>query len=66
MDGKYVVKMGEYYLSYIRGRNDDSSVDMTLEKDVRDAKLMSLHTANETQKLFGGKVLRINLELEEV
>lgn len=66
MDGKYVVKMGDYYLSYIRGKNDDSSIDMTLEKDVRDAKMMLLHKANEAQKLFGGKVLRINLELEEV
>ena len=64
MNGKYVIKMGEYYIS--SAREKENSVDIILERDLRDAKMTDLKQAMIIKDKVGGEILRINLELEEV
>ena len=64
MNGKYVIKIGGYYLS---GRNEGcNSVDLFLEKDLRDAELFGLEEALCLKGSYGGEIVKINLELEEL
>lgn len=64
MNGKYVIKMGEFYIC--KALEDPNSVDIFLERDLRDAKMTSLEQAKIITDKIGGKILKINLELEEV
>jgi len=64
MNGKYVIRMGKYYVS--SKREKINSMDITLEKDLRDACFMGFGDAMFYKSEFGGDVLKINLELEEV
>lgn len=64
MNGKYVVKIGKYFLMSTGQSINGYSLIVTTY--VRLAKTYDLEKANELASKFGGKVMKINLELEEV
>lgn len=64
MNGKYVVKIGDFY--YKSAFNGIGSVDVRLEHSVKTGGIFLKHQADAIAKKYGGKVLKVNLELEEV
>lgn len=64
MDGKYVVKIGEYY--YRSASNGIGSVDVRLEHSVKTGGIFLKEQAEAIAKKYGGKIFKINLQLEEV
>lgn len=63
-NGPYIIKIGQYYLS--KSKDGIGSIDLILERDLRDAKYMSIDKAKFMANRYGGKVIKVNLELEEV
>lgn len=63
-DGPYIVKIGQYYLS--KSKDGIGSIDLILERDLRDAKHMSIDKAKFMANRYGGKVLKVSVELIEV
>lgn len=65
MNGKYVVKIGHfYYKNALRGL---SSLDVSLTYDVSRAGIFNYEEhAKKTAKKYGGKVVKVHIELEEV
>lgn len=63
-DGHYVVKMGDFYLGEIK--DYITSIDLSLERELRGAKYMPIDKAKYMTNRYGGKVIKVNLELEEV
>lgn len=64
MNGKYVVKIGDFY--YRSSFWGIGSVDIRLECSVRTANTYFKDQAESIAKKYGGKVFKVNLELEEV
>lgn len=64
MNGKYVVKIGDFY--YKSAFNGIGSVDVRLEHSVKTGGIFLKDQAEAIAKKYGGKVLKVNLELEEV
>lgn len=58
MNGKYVIRMGKYYVSEVIEKTN--SVDIILEKDLRDVKITRLEQAEIIKDKIGGKILKIN------
>lgn len=63
MNGKYVVKIGEYYYKSVFCVI--GSLDIKLTYDVRTASTYDKNQAEVIAKKYGGKVFKVNLELEE-
>lgn len=64
MNGKYVVKIGDFY--YESAFNGIGSIDVRLEHSIKNGGIFSKHQADAIAKKYGGKVLKVKLELEEV
>ena len=64
MNGKHVVKFGKGYLSRIREEATQAAIYVVIE--INKAKFMELDQALKIKESHGGKVLKINLDLEEV
>ncbi|MDT2844687.1 hypothetical protein [Vagococcus lutrae] len=64
MNGKYVVKIGDFY--YESASVGIGSVDVRLEHSVKTAGIFLKEQADAIAKKYGGKVFKVNLELEEV
>lgn len=64
MDGKYVVKFGRGYLRHIKENVTFAEITIVLAIDKAD--FLELDQALKIKEKFGGKVLKIGLELEEV
>lgn len=64
MNSKYVVKFGKGYLSRIREEATRAEIYVVIE--INKAKFMELDQALKIKESHGGKVLKINLDLEEV
>lgn len=64
MNGKYVVKIGDFY--YKSAFNGIGGVDVRLEHSIKNGGIFIKHQAEAIAKKYGGKVFKVNLELEEV
>lgn len=64
MNGKYVVKFGKCYLNRIRENVTSAEIHVVIE--INKAKFLELDRALKIKETYGGKVLKIDLELEEV
>ena len=64
MNGDYVVKIGDFY--YGSALNGLIGVDLRLEYSVKTASTYSKEQAESIAKKYGGKVFKVNLELEEL
>ncbi|HCT96505.1 hypothetical protein PML89_09555 (plasmid) [Vagococcus lutrae] len=64
MNGKYVVKIGDFY--YRSASVGIRSVDVRLEHSLKTAGIFLKEQAEVIAKKYGGKVLKVKLELEEV
>lgn len=64
MNGRYVVKFGKGYLSQIREEATRAEIYVVIE--IKKAKFLELEQALKIKESHGGKVLKINLDLEEV
>lgn len=64
MNGKYVVKMGDFY--YESASIGIGSVDIRLENSLKTAGIFLKEQAEVIAKKYGGKLFKVNLELEEV
>lgn len=64
MNGKYVVKIGDFY--YKCAFSGIGSLDVRLTYGVRTAGAYYKDQAEAIARKYGGKVLKVNLELVEV
>lgn len=64
MNGKYVIRMGNYYIS--RVMEEYNSADITLEQGLKDAKLMNLEGAKRLKDKIGGEIVKLKVEMELV
>lgn len=64
MNGKYVVKFGKGYLSQIKQSITYAEINIAFR--IVEADFLELDQALKVKEKFGGKVLKIDLELEEV
>lgn len=64
MNGKYVVKMGEYYIC--KALEYSNSADIILERGLKDAKLMNLEGAKRLKEKIGGEIVKLKVEMEPV
>lgn len=64
MNGRYVIRIGKYYIS--RVREEYGSADITLEQSLREAMFMNLEGAKRLKENFGGEIVKMKLEMEPV
>lgn len=65
MNGKYVVKMGKRF--FISAENYIGDKRVNVSSDIREANMfLSIENARKISEEYGGKVFKIDLELEEV
>lgn len=64
MNGKYVVKIGDFY--YRSASVGIGSVDIRLENSLKNGGIFFKEQAEVIAKKYGGKIFKINLQLEEV